>query len=110
MNFVKYLLVASMIVNLYYLYTYITLFEINLFQNVIPETENDYPPITKKNLRGMAQKVKNNVKINVSDALISEHCKSIYNGLNYIYSKEKKLCPYFGYLVAINDREIILHT
>jgi hypothetical protein len=134
MNFVKYLLVVSMIVTLYYLYTYITLFENFPFQNVIPETENDYPPITKQNLRGMGKKVKNNVKnkvknnvknnvkINIIDTLISEHSKSTYNGVNLVSGQDninsftvslncdKQLCRFFGYPVAINDREIILHT
>jgi hypothetical protein len=59
MNFVKYLLSASMIINLYYLYTYCNLVTVVSLKNVIPETENDYPMLTKQNLRGMSVEVKN---------------------------------------------------
>ena len=59
MNFVKYLLGASMIINLYYLYTYYNLVTVVSLKNVIPETENDYPMLTKQNLRGMSAEVKN---------------------------------------------------
>jgi len=138
MNFVKYLLSASMIVNLYYLYTYISLFENFPFQNVIPETENDYPMLTKQNLRGMRQEVKTTTKANIIDTLIMEHWNSIYNGVilasgqdsvssytaslncykhihscgesSYIYSNDKQMCHFFGYQLDITDREIILHT
>jgi hypothetical protein len=41
MTFVKYLLVISVIVNLYYLHNYISLFTKISFQNVILETEKE---------------------------------------------------------------------
>ena len=59
MNFIKYLLSASMIINLYYLYTYCNMVTVVSLKNVIPETENDYPMLTMQNLRGMSQEVKN---------------------------------------------------
>ena len=59
MNFVKYLLTASMIINLYYLYTYYNLVTVVSLKNVIPETENEYPMLTMQNLRGMSAEVKN---------------------------------------------------
>ena len=59
MNFIKYLLCASMIINLYYLYTYYNMVTVVSLKNVIPETENDYPMLTMQNLRGMSQEVKN---------------------------------------------------
>jgi hypothetical protein len=58
MNFIKYLLLVSAVVNLYNLCSYISLFEKFPFQNVIPETENDYPLLTKQNLRGLGLRVK----------------------------------------------------
>jgi len=81
MTFVKYLLVVSVIVNLFYLRNYISIFTNIPLQNVIPETENDYPLLTKQNLRGMRQEVKANVKVNIIDTLIREHWNSIYNGV-----------------------------
>ena len=59
MNFIKYLLCASMIINLYYLYTYYNMVTVVSLKNVIPETENDYPMLTMQNLRGMSAEVKN---------------------------------------------------
>ena len=81
MNFVKYLLGASMIINLYYLYTYSTLITLNSLKYVIPETENDYPMLTKQNLRGMSQEVRNMVKTDIINALIDEQWNSIYRGV-----------------------------
>lgn len=81
MNFIQYLLLLSLIINLYYLYNYVSLFDNLHFQNVIPETEDDYPKITKQNLRGMSKEVKSIVKVNIIDTLIREHWNSIYNGV-----------------------------
>jgi hypothetical protein len=81
MNFIQYLLLLSVIINLYYLYNYISLFENFPFQNVIPETENDYPILTKQKLRGMGKEVNANVKANIIDTLIREHWDSIYKGV-----------------------------
>ena len=81
MTFVKYLLVVSVIVNLFYLRNYISIFTNIPLQNVIPETENDYPLLTKENLRGMRQEVNANIKVNIIDTLIREHWSSIYNGV-----------------------------
>ena len=83
MSFVKYLLVISVIINLWYLHTYnyTSLFTALQLQNVIPETENDYPIITKQNLRGMGQEVKTTIKASIINTLIKEHWESIYKGV-----------------------------
>ena len=136
MNFVKYLLVTSVIINLCYLHNYISLYKGIPFHNVIPETENDYPMITKQNLRGMGQEVKTIIKDNIINILIKEHWNSIYNsvllasgqdsvisytislscyqhvhscGDSYVYNNDKQMCQLFGSLIPISERDIIVH-
>jgi len=53
----------------------------NSLKNVIPETENDYPMLTKQNLHGMSQEVRNMVKLDIINTLIDEHWNSIYKGV-----------------------------
>lgn len=105
MNFIKYLLGASMLINLYYLYNYSILITLNSLKYVIPETENDYPILTKENLRGMSQEVKNVVKTDIINMLIDEHWNSVYNGVILATGQENVS----SYTASLNCYQHMVH-